>query len=184
MGIESYKHQFAKTTLAQWFRDIARDKGGYDKHVKLNPIYWRVNRGTPHYGVWIEYPICLDSQNRIIGDQAWDEKNWDKSEIDPVFDEIGVVLGPCRKENSLLDVRPPTFDETIAMGLTPIVIFDVAIQHKGNLAYGLEVVHRNDISETKLAYLRRIGVETYTIDADWILSRVKRPDELVCKRII
>jgi hypothetical protein len=81
-------------------------------------------------------------------------------------------------------MRPPTFEETIRLGYTPIVIFDVAIQHKGSILYGFEVVHRNGISEAKLAYLQRIRVTTFTIDADWILSRAKRPQELVCQRVV
>ena len=171
MGVESYKHQFAKMTLAQWLRDLCEKN--HDDFVEINPISWRINRGPPHYGVWIEYPICLDKNNEIHGLQAWDEQNWD--------DSLDQSCLP--KPGSLLDVRPPSYDEVVAMGLLPIVIFDVAIQHKGNICCGFEVVHRNDISEIKKDFLDRIRVPTYAIDADWILSRIRRPNTLVCKRV-
>ena len=45
MGTESYKHQFAKAVLAQWFREVATEK---DSSAGLNPISWRVNRSAPH----------------------------------------------------------------------------------------------------------------------------------------
>jgi hypothetical protein len=187
MGVESYKHQFAKATLAGWFREICEENWNANvshnlDHVALYPASWRVNRGRPYWGVWTEYPICLDKNNRIVGDQAWDETNWDQSHLDC---ECNTKCDcPKYKPGSLLDVRPPSYEEVIAIGLLPIAIFDVAIQHKGTVVYGFEVVHKNDVSKTKLEYLKRIFVEVYKIDADWILSRVARPKELVCQRIV
>lgn len=179
MGVESYKHQFAKTTLTQWLRDVAAE-AGHDNYAALSPVDWRVNRKGPNWGVWTEYPICgYREMCGGIGDgQVWDETDWDDSQI---------VEGPYivgRKPNSLLDVRPPSYEEVIGLGLTPLVIFDVAVQHKGFITYALEVVHRNDISDKKLEHLKQIGIQTYTIDADWILTRVKRPTTLVCKRVV
>ena len=76
----------------------------------------------------------------------------------------------------------------LKMDLLPLVIFDIAIQHKGCIAYAFEVVHKNGVSEVKTEYLNRISsgncIEVYTIDADWILSRIKRPQKLVCQRVI
>lgn len=168
MGVESYKHQFAKLTLAKWLRDTAK-LAGFDEYADLDPLNWRVNRGGDHHGVWVEYPICLNSKNDIVGYSAWDEEHF-SSDLLPKGVEY------CD--------RPPTYEEVIELGLAPVIIFDVAIQHKGHIVYGLEVVHRNGISETKYDYLHRVGIPTYTIDADWILSRVKRPEVLVCQRVV
>ena len=71
----------------------------------------------------------------------------------------------------------------LALGFTPIVIFDIAIQHKGWIYAAVEIVHANGISERKFDYLERIRAENgqldvYVVDADWVLSRVKRPDIL------
>lgn len=174
MGVESYKHLFAKDTLAGWFREIS----SHDEYVGIAPVRWRVNRPGPNFGIWTEYPICIDSKNEIVGiDPVWDESpRWG-------YAEDGIAALPRGGE------RPPSYQEVIGMGLTPVLIFDVAVQHKGNIIYALEVVHRNDISATKLDYIHRArsrsnSLEVYTIDADWILSRTKRPTELACKRII
>src|SRR6185436_6591811 len=114
MGVESYKHQFAKATLAGWLRDVA--SGNVDEYVGIKPLNWRVNRGEPHYGVWVEYPICLDKNNWILGTcNVWDEND-------------GVWKGNETAWN--WSVCPPTYDECIKLGLLPIAIFDVAIQHK------------------------------------------------------
>lgn len=176
MSVESYKHQYAKNTLADWLREIC--VGRVDDYVTLKPFHWRVNRGAPNFGVWVEYPICIDAKNNIVGiHDTWDENFWweyDKNEKGP------------RLARSI--ERPPSYAEVLGEKLTPIVIFDIAIQHKGVVFAGIEVVHKNGISASKYEYLNRINLyktmQIYTIDADWILSRVKRPDELVCKRII
>lgn len=155
MGVESYKHQFAKATLASWLRDGAV----FDKDQTLGQVSWRVNRGPPHFGVWTEYPVCLDSQNRLVG-------------VAPVWCE----------ESDQYENAPPTYDDCIGMGHLPICIYDVAVQHKGLIAHVFEVVHKNYISETKLEYMKRVfethPFHLHVISADWILSQVRRPDEL------
>jgi hypothetical protein len=123
-----------------------------------------------------EYPICLNDKNEIVGlEPVWDEECcWNGSEWNSENDQT----------DSVFKDRPPTYDECLQMKLFPICIFDVAIQHRGNIAHGLEVVHRSDISAIKQEYIDRIDAETggitvYRLDADWILSRCKRPEELV-----
>lgn len=162
--MESYKHQFAKNTLASWLRESAQS---YDKYASLDPVTWRVNRGAPHFGVWTEYPICLDDKNKIVGIQAWDE-------CDP---------------DQIFQNTPPSYELCLAAKLLPICIFDVAVQHKGNIALAFEVVYKNDISKLKHDYLNRIleethcGLEVYTLDADWILTQPRKPSRLVCHRV-
>jgi len=162
MGVESYKHQFAKNVLATWFRDKCKDVGNV--WVSLQPACWRVNRDGPHYGVWVEYPVCLDKQNQLIGTcPVWDEH-------DPEF-----------------ELAPPSYQRCIDLGYLPIAIFDVAIQHKGNIIYAFEVVHKNRVSPLKLDYIERVRqyqhLEVFEIDADWILSRVGPPDALICEYV-
>jgi hypothetical protein len=154
----------ATLTLAGWLRELCDSNDDYLGYVDIKPVRWRINRGAPHYGVWTEYPICLNKDNHITGLGAWDE------------------YGPW-------GAKPPSYNEVIEMGLLPIAIFDVAIQHKGYIVHAFEVVHRNDISDTKLEYINRIVdysagmLQVRRIDADWILSRVKRPVELICDRV-
>jgi hypothetical protein len=179
-GTESYKHRFAKETLAKWFRDASNEQG----YAGITPIRARSNRASGSLGVWTEYPICIDKDNNLIGAlPVWDESAWDGSEI---TDEAGRIVG--LKPDSLLEVRPPTYAECLDMGFLPVVIFDVLIQHKGGLGVAVEVVHRNGISPTKADYLRRIrretGVDVWTIDADWILSQVGRPAILRATKVV
>lgn len=161
MGVESYKHQFAKTVLVDWLRHGAV----HDEYTTLDPITFRVNREAPHFGIWNEYPVCLDKNNRSIG-------------IIPSWDEVA---------DGYQDA-PPTYAQCIEMGYLPICIFDVAIQHKGHISDIIEVVHKNGISETKAAYISRICKETpfniHIISADWVLSQVGRPKQLKCIKSI
>ena len=71
MGVESYKHQFAKATLAGWFREIA--DGNVDDYVGIDPVRWRVNRSGPNFGVWTEYPIAVD-KDQIPAEKIESEK--------------------------------------------------------------------------------------------------------------
>jgi len=174
-SVESYKHKFAKETLANWLREVAR--GNHDEYVELAPFKWRVNRSTATCGVWTEYPICINEKNELVGySPCWDEMDWNGTSIDK---ETGEFLD-CGLEHQ----RPPTYAECIKAGLLPIAIFDVVIQHKGNPSYAIEVVYKNDISPLKMNYLERLswaGVTVYKIDADWILYQVGRPKQLQCQ---
>lgn len=158
MGVESYKHQFAKATLAGWLREVAA--GVSDNYTSLGAITWRVNRGEPHYGVWTEYPFCLDRNNNIVGGS-------------PVWDET---------DDAYHDA-PPSYEQCIAKELLPICIFDVVIQHKGSIAHVFEVIHKNGINTQKAEYMLRINEECgpfhfHVLSADWILSQVGRPKRL------
>ena len=180
MGVESYKHKFAKTVLTNWLRKAAEEVGP-DNSAKISPFSWRVNREKPDFGVWEEYPIALSEDNRVRG--FW-----------PVWDEDGCVVdgvynfGLYDRWHSKETQRPPSYDELIRSRLLPAVIFDIAVQHKGNIFYAIEVVHKNDISEQKMKFLRRLSAEgwwgeVYKVSADWILSQVGRPQSIQATRV-
>lgn len=168
-NLESYKHKFAKNVMLDWFRSFGIDGGG------LPPFSWRPNRPEPHFGAWEEYPFCLDQDNTVVGNApVWDEvgHGW--------FEEKEYLHG---KEGAWLE-KPPTYDECVSLGLCPIVVFDIALQHKGSIIYGIEIVHKHDISNIKLDYLKRIGIPTFRVEADWILSQCARPEKIKCIRVI
>ncbi len=176
--MESYKHKFAKETLASWLRagptldsDLLDD--GHDKHVLGSMM--RDDDYRPL--VWTEFPICLNSNNNLVGNMpTWDCMGpWYK-----IADQLGIQAG--KYENA-----PPSYSECIDMGIMPICIFDVAVSFSSHLVRAYEVVHSNPISPTKLEYIRRIMNERYgggcflsiyTIEADWILSRCGVPESL------
>ena len=168
--MESYQHQFAKRVLAQWLRDEAKKD---DLRAKFGPFGWRVNRGGPHYGVWLEYPIS-ESGEEVAN--VWDERGWSEE-----------LYG----ESETQETRTPTYAECLKLGITPSVIFDIAIQHKGAIIYGIEIVHKNGLDERKLRKLDAIykayrHFEVYAADAVWIMHQIgvpRQPDlgfELVC----
>lgn len=127
--------------------------------TKLEPFRWQPNGPPPLYGIWEEYPVCDESITSV----------W------------------CERDEAYYE-RPPTYEECLALGLVPEVIFDVAIQHKGTIVYGIEVVHKNDISPEKMLRLESYygvePIEVYRVDAGWIMSQVRRPDKIKCTRLV
>jgi hypothetical protein len=119
-----------------------------------------------------EYPFCVDEGNNLIGN-------------DPVWAEVD-ACGHLKSWSGKGCGAPPTYDELLAAKLLPIAIFDIAVEHKGLITYAIEVVHRNDVSNKKLEYLKRINLwyGVYKIDADWILSRCGCPLKIELERII
>lgn len=94
---ESYAHDFAKKVFCGWLREMAAHEmttnpdgtghvcafGG----VENGGFCWRVNRGAPHYGIWMEYPH--------VWEEVWDEQGGEWGLRPPTFDEcIGMGLVP------------------------------------------------------------------------------------------
>lgn len=148
-SLESYKHKYAKKVLTEWLRESA-EQVGYDNSAKIWDLCWRVNRGAPTYGVYEEYPI-----SKTVGcagyPSAWDETKWG---------------------------RIPTYQELVNDGEIPQLILDIAIQEKGDIIYGFEVVHKNSVNPRKAYLLYGLSVQTFEISADWILRQVKNPNTL------
>ena len=189
MNMESYLHRHAKAVMVQWLRDWAAkaDDDGYqtDAFRRWSPFSWRVNRGGPHYGIWEEWPVCRDFGVAAVWDEsAW---AWDLNQIPMPYatsDELTEEDKACQR---LVDTRPPTYEECLKLGLPPTVILDIAIQHKGMLSIGIEIVNKNDISPQKLEHLQELapyGVEIYRIPARWIMGQIGMPRTLVCDRVL
>jgi hypothetical protein len=146
ISLESHAHRLAKDLMAQWLREAAAAVGP-DGHAELGELSWRVNRGAPHFGVWLEYPF-LDGAPVAV----WDE----------------------RSERWL--AAPPTYDELIALNLPPRVIVDIAVQHKGRIAWAIEITHKHPVDTTKLDFLRLwTDLTLIEIPAYWVLGQVDRP---------
>jgi len=127
----------------------AAQHAGPDEYAHFCGLSWRVNRGAPHYGVWPEYPLQCKQ------DTVWDE-------IDDKWLE-----------------RPPTRDEAIAARMPPDFILDIAIQHKGAITIGIEIVHKNRFSPTKVILLNRAfwPFSLFEIPAAWVLGQVDCPTD-------
>lgn len=146
---ESYKHQFAKQTLAKWL-------------AEADPLL--VKHEYRQERVFVEYPFCLDAEGNLHGTILWDEN-------------------PLTETAPSCNASVPTYQQCIDAKLLPICIFDVAVESEGNLIYAFEIVHKNDLTAEKKAYIDRIAQETsllgvYGLSADWVLSQVQRPRRL------
>lgn len=144
--LESYAHQGAKRLLLEWLRASAK-KAGLDRNAALGDIGWRVNRRGPHFGVWEEYPVLADGTG-----------------ISPVWDEVD------RRWRR----RPPRYDEVVASGVRPMAIIDIAIQHKGCIAFAIEVVHKHHCEPRKIGFLKD-KLTLVEVPAYWALGQVARP---------
>ena len=160
--MESYQHELAKQVLAMWLRQSHHNK--YDKSVGFGPFGWRTNRSEPHFGVWIEYPVS-QSGSELESGGVWDENGWSEQ-----------LYG----ESETQETRPPTYEECLNLGIIPYVIFDLAIQHKGEIIYGIEIVHKNRISVSKIDKIKTLvarnpNFEVWATSATYIMHQVGVP---------
>ena len=159
---ESYAHLFAKQLLANWLRQRAcpvRMFADDDyRLISLAPIRALVSATDPLRGVYEEYPVCY-----IEGGPTTLHKPW---------------------ENAVI----PPYHELVARHQQPAYILDIAILHMGQVRYGLEVVHRHEVSVSKVAGLliatHDLPFELYRVNADWVLGQCSPPRTLTMKRLI
>lgn len=113
-------------------------------------ISWTANRGGPHYGIYDEYPIHKSFS------AVWDETE--------NFFEGGWPGYEWMKKNIKEDFKIP----------------DIAIQHKGMIAYVIEIVHKNDLSKEKIDFYKSLLLkpEIIAIPAQWILGQVTIPTKM------
>ena len=153
---ESYKHKMAKEVLKKWFEE----SGDYG-NKGIGDIQFSPNRTS---GIFLEYPICNNSWY-----QNWDEIGCSIDEITGCWDEY-----------------VPTYDECINNHHSyPIAIIDMVCSSKGRPHIGIEICHKNPVSQEKINKLKEFGVcNLIEIDADWILNQTKIPSQLKYKRLI
>jgi hypothetical protein len=161
---ESYMHKMAKEVLKKWLEETKTDDG----YMSIDCIGFRSNRKS---GIFLEYPICTNITT-TWPDPAYQnlnswERNWDEIE------------GECNE-------YVPTYDECVNIYKSyPIAIIDVVCSHKGSPSIGIEICHKNPVSQTKINKLKEIGVDDLIeIDAEWILQQTKRPSKLKYARLI
>ena len=153
MSVESYAHKAAKNVVVSWLREASDIPE--DRWVSTMGCHWRPNRGAPHFGIWDEYPILAD-QTGIC--PVWDEWAAADDEISP-FTEA-----------------PPTYDYLKGIGRRPKAVLDIAIQHKGLIQTGIEIVHKNPPTHEKLIFLHQVHLcSLLVIPAAWILGQIQTP---------
>jgi hypothetical protein len=147
---ESYAYHTAKLLLASWLRESAAT-AGLDGLANFAGLTWRVNRPGPSWGIWTEYPILSDGSGAI--------KTWDEIE-------------------GLWRDRPPSYADIVAMGYRPMTIIDIAVQHKGAIAFAMEIRHTHPVMPPKLRFLREVVAGVLEIPAYWVLGQVDCPSHI------
>lgn len=148
-SVESYKHLAAKRVVINWLRSAAADVG-YDHAATFCNLHWKVNRPGPGFGIWDEYPVIgfMVDAGRVW---AWDEDQY---------------------------VTPPSFQELVDIGTPPKVIFDVAVQQRGEILYAFEIVHAAAPTAAKIDILTQLSCTTFALEAEWIMRQVGPPTRL------
>jgi len=178
---ESYKHKYAKDLFKEWCDSSSWVSDGGWSSISTNYEYnngeevtlnWRSNRMED---AWLEYPIVVNDNINSI------ESNWD--EIWPGFveDEDG---NP--KDERLWNGFVPNYNECKDFNLHPLAVIDIVLPHKGQIAYLIEICHKNPVSNEKLEKLKKLNCSNsfklIEIDADWILRQTGVPSKLEIKR--
>lgn len=147
--METHAHRLAKGLLVDWLRAAAQ-RAGYDEYAEFAGLSWRVNRPGPAWGIWAEYPILSDKTGL---DQVWDERaaRWSDS--------------------------PPSYQQVVDMGSRPNCVLDIAIQHKGRIAFAIEICHKHHCGPRKLKFLRD-ELQVIEIPTQWVLGQVDRPAQI------
>ena len=124
------------------------------------------------------FTYWLNSNNEIFGPFNWRGMIWEEYPFIS-YDEIQVWR---ERETNINMKNPPipTYDELIMSNIKPLAIADIVIEHKGGIYYIIEIVHKHDISEQKIAKLKNINfgwaTEIWRVEAHWILSQIGRPN--------
>lgn len=145
---ESFAHHAAKKIFLEWLRESA--KHAVNEGASFCDIEWRVNRGSPEYGVFDEYPLTKDFT------VVWDE-------TEHVFEK-----------------GYPDYDWMAKNHGKGFRIADIAIQHKGMISHIIEIVHKNGLSEEKEDFYYSLPFQptVYAIPSHWILSQVAKPTKM------
>jgi hypothetical protein len=170
---ESMIHKEAKEKFINWiykeninddYINLKFDIGGIIKNISF-----RKNR------VFIEYPVVINNEMNSLY-YLWDEQY----EYDDFIIDEKKICSPS-----------PTYEWCIKKKLIPSVIFDLAVSHKGQIVYGIEIVYTNPISNKKKDKLKKIlndnyygNFEVYEIDAKYILEQNKIPEIIKAERVI
>ena len=150
-----------------------------DGYMGIGDIGFRSNRKS---GIFLEYPICTNITATDFHPDYQNMNSWEKN-----WDEI-IYLHHELDEDDIrnLDEYVPTYDECVNTYKSyPIAIIDVVCSHKGSPTIGIEICHKNPVSNTKINKLKQVGVDSLIeIDAEWILQQTKRPSKLKYKTLI
>lgn len=166
-SVESYKHRYAKKTVAQWIRKRCRIG---EKFKGLQPLVLPINSDGPMFGVYEEWPVTEELGLRCNHDTPHPHP-WACCDVAVTTKKHGV---PCKRDFSQWNRGKKTEEK-----LSPTWYFDVAlVDSRGSLAFVFEIKHKHAMCDEKIAWLNENGIPWVELDADWVLERVKSPYDL------
>jgi hypothetical protein len=153
---ESYKHSYAKMTVCRWLRIKENYFEGFvGQEFKENGAPYDViaitNRMGKKTGVFEEYPLTME-----FGSKSWDDISY-------------------------FGFNVPKYIDIIRKGMTPVAILDIGIIHGGHIAYGVEIVHKHDVTEDKIKRIQafrekhKVPTKIFVVDAEWVLCQTSEP---------
>jgi len=114
-----------------------------------------------------------------LSDGRFGPFHW-RSDNGNVWEEFPFIKDVSEPINNGMSYAP-SYEELKAANVYPIAIADIAIEHKGMIVCAIEIVHKHDISEEKIAKLKKlkscVEMEIWRVEAHWILSQVGVPTE-------
>ena len=161
---ESYKHKCAKEIVKGWIDSELEIPTNYET---VSGVY---NLGSDRRNrdeVWLEYPVGYYKEN-------------DYNSLDCMFDEHWDECAGWKNKNPV-----PTYKQCMKNNFNVVAVLDIAVQHKGCIFQGIEICHKNPVSDKKVEKLKNMGLnELVEIDADWVLNQVGIPKEIKIKRLL
>lgn len=157
MPQESYMHRYAKTVVAAWLRKKNRSKS---KKMMTN-VPCSFKGCSPFYNIYVEYPICQDSDGNIIGLSGKSNDIWG--------DYFENVLKKPRLG------RMPSYKELTNNGLKVLQVFDVVSISDNKLQCIFEIQYKHPIDKNKIKFIKEHKVECYELSATQILDRTCPP---------
>jgi len=140
-------------------------------------INHRKGESYQHSAAKAVFKYWLNSSNGKFGPFDWRGKVWEEYPFIS-YNEVQIWR---ERETSIIMKNPPipTYEELAISNIKPIAIADIVIDHKGGIYYIVEIVHKHDISEQKIAKLKKISfgweTEIWRVEAHWILAQIERP---------
>ena len=165
---ESYKHKCAKEIVKGWidWTSIPTNYKNVDVGSDNN------NRGQ----VWLEYPVGYYKENDYNSICCMFDESWDECV------KYRTIGEECVKTNNY---PVPTYQQCMEKQFNVVAVLDIAVPHKGCICQGIEICHKNPVSDKKVQKLKEIGLMSLVeIDADWVLNQVGIPKEIKIKRIL
>ena len=174
---ESYMHKYAKIVLAGWLRK--KISKNWKALTNIDLPMDELSKSKPYSSVFVEYPVCLDkTNNKMVGLKYAGN-----------FDPAKTLVSVCsvwQQEFQRANIKPtlksyiPTFKDLEQLNLKPLQIFDLAVVSNHKIVAAFEIKHKNAMNAKKISFIKKHGIPTYEISAQWIMERVRIPQKLEC----